>query len=308
MKPRILCAGIATLDYVYQVEEMPTRAEKYRARDFRITTGGTAANAAVAMARLGADVQLFASLGDDPIGDDIAASLRAEGIDCSGLRRASGRASPVSAIIVDRIGERMVVSYADPLLPREVDWLPDRLPEGVGAVLGDTRWQEGSAHLFRLAREAGIPAVLDADREPERVPELLTLATHIAFSMQGLRDITGHSDARRALEAFSLGDEVWLGVTNGGEGLFFWSEGAVHHLPAFEIQPIDTLGAGDVWHGAFAVRIAERASALDAAQFATAAAALKCLHFGGRDGAPRRDEVEEFLRARGFGQRQDHVA
>jgi sulfofructose kinase len=307
MKPRILCAGIATLDYVYQVDEMPTRAEKYRARDFKITTGGTAANAAVAMARLGADVQLFASLGDDAAGNSIVASLRSEGIDCSGLRQVPGRASPVSAIIVDRIGERMVVSYADPLLPRDTEWLPDRLPEGVKAVLGDTRWQEGSAHLFKLAREAGIPAVLDADREPERVPELLTLATHIAFSMQGLRDITGHSDARRALEAFTLDDNVWLGVTNGGEGLFYWSEGAVHHLPAFPIQPVDTLGAGDVWHGAFAVRIAEGASPYEGARFAAAAAALKCQHFGGRDGAPTRPQVLEFLRAHGA-QPQDHVA
>jgi sulfofructose kinase len=307
MKPRILCAGIATLDYVYQVDEMPTRLEKYRARDFRITTGGTAANAAVAMARLGADVQLFASLGDDSIGNGIVEALRSEGIDCSTLRQVPGRASPVSAIIVDRIGERMIVSYADPLLPRDTDWLPDRLPDGVNAVLGDTRWQEGSAHLFKLAREAGIPAVLDADREPERVPELLTLATHIAFSMQGLRDITGHSDARRALEAFTLGDDVWLGVTNGGEGLFYWSGGAVHHLPAFPIQPVDTLGAGDVWHGAFAVRIAEGASPYEAARFATAAAALKCQHFGGRDGAPNRAQVLDFLRAHGE-QPQDHVA
>ncbi len=296
MKSRILCAGIATLDYVYQVEEMPTRAEKYRARNFTVTTGGTAANAAVAIARLGADVALFASLGDDAIGDGIVAALRREGIDCTNLRQVPGRASPVSAIIVDRGGERMIVSYADPLLPRDTDWLPERLPEGVGAVLGDTRWQEGSAHLFRLAREAGIPAVLDADREPERVPELLSLATHIAFSMQGLRDITGHSDARRALESFSPDVGAWLAVTNGGEGLFYWRDGAVHHLPAFPIQPVDTLGAGDVWHGAFTVRIAEGADPDEAARFAAAAAALKCRHFGGRDGAPTRGEVEDFLR------------
>ncbi|WP_349370917.1 PfkB family carbohydrate kinase [Salinarimonas sp.] len=298
MRPRLLTVGIATLDHVYKVAEMPTRAEKYRAQHYTATTGGTAGNAAIAMARLGAEVTLFATLGADPAGDEIVARLAAEGVDCGGLRRVEGRASPISAIVVDGIGERLVISYADPLLPRETDWLPDRLPDGVGAVLGDTRWLDGTAHLFRLARAAGVPAILDADRDPSSAPEVLSLATHIAFSMQGLRDMTGHSDARRALEAYRPAVSSWIAVTNGGEGLFYWSGDRVEHLPAFPVPVVDTLAAGDVWHGAFAVRIAEGADALAAARFASAAAALKCTRFGGRDGAPTRDEVEAFLRER----------
>jgi sulfofructose kinase len=274
---------------------MPARAEKFRAQNLTITTGGTSANAAVAMARLGAHVELFASLGDDAVGRDIVAGLEREGIGCAGVRRIAGRSSPISAIIVDEGGERMIVSYSDPLLPRETDWLPERMPEGVDAVLGDTRWQEGSAHLFRLARAAGIPAVLDADRAPAIVPELLDLATHVAFSMQGLRDMTGEDDARRALEAVAPPGDTWLAVTNGAEGVFYWSGGRVEHRPAFPVKAVDTLGAGDTWHGAFTVRLAEGFDEAEAMRFAGAAAALKCTRFGGRDGAPRREEVEEFL-------------
>lgn len=297
MQPVILAVGIATLDHVFKVADMPTRAEKYRAENLTITTGGTAGNAAIAMTRLGARVCLHASLGDDGIGRDIVSGLLAEGVDCSHVRRIAGRASPISAIIVDGRGERLVVSYSDPLLPRDTDWLPGHLPEGVGAVLGDTRWQEGTAHLFRLARAAGIPAVLDADREPTIVPEILELATHVAFSMQGLRDITGHADARAALEAYTGAADRWVAVTNGGEGLFYRSEGHLVHLPAFDVPVVDTLAAGDVWHGAFAVRLAEGAGEHEAARFASAAAALKCTRFGGRDGAPRRAEVDGFLDA-----------
>ena len=293
--PHILCAGIATLDQIFRLDAMPSRAEKYRATDLAVTGGGTAANAAVAMARLGARVGLFATLGDDPTGHQIRDGLVEEGVDPGGLRLLPGLRSPLSAIIVDSAGERMIISHADPALPRETDWLPDVLPRGVDGVLGDTRWQEGSAHLFRLARAAGRPAVRDGDRAPTIVPELVDLATHVAFSLQGLCDLTGEADAARALRAFGPRPDTWIAVTNGAEGVYWWHDGEIVHQPAFLVPAVDTLGAGDTWHGAFTVRLAEGAGEAEAVRFASAAAALKCTRFGGRDGAPMREEVETFL-------------
>lgn len=291
---RVLCVGIATLDQVFRVGAMPTRAEKYRAQDLVVTGGGTAANGAVAIARLGGAVSLYAVLGDDAVGDEIVAGLERENVDCSAVPRLAGVRSPLSAIMVDQAGERMIVSYADPRLPGPPSWLPDRLPEGVDAVLGDTRWQTGSAHFFRLAREAGVPAVLDADRAPQEVPELLGLATHVAFSMQGLRDLTGLGEPRTALAAFGVSD-AWLGVTDGGEGVYYWRDGAIAHEPAFAVEALDTLGAGDTWHGAFALGLAEGMDEPAAIRFASATAALKCTRFGGREGMPRRADVERCL-------------
>ena len=105
---RILCAGIATLDQIFSLEAMPERSEKYRARDLVVTSGGTAANGAVAIARLGGKACLFGALGDDPRGDEIVAGLTAEGVDCAGVRRVAGRTSPLSAILVDSAGARIV--------------------------------------------------------------------------------------------------------------------------------------------------------------------------------------------------------
>src|SRR3954462_7494421 len=180
---------------------MPARPEKYRARDLVVTSGGTAANGAVAIVRLGGEACLFGALGDDSRGDEIVAGLTAEGADCAGVRRVAGRTSPLSAILVDSAGERIVVAHVDPALPGSTAHLPTRLPTGVDAVLGDTRWQAGSAHFFRLAREAGVPAILDADRAPNERPELLDLATHAAFAAQGLRDLTGLDDPCAGLQA-----------------------------------------------------------------------------------------------------------
>ena len=291
----VLCVGIAALDQVFRVDAMPSRPEKYRSHALHVTGGGTAANAAVAAARLGAMVRFYGVLGDDRTGDEIVAGLVAEHVDCGGIRRVAGRRSPLSAILVDRLGERLIVSYADPELPWSTDHLPEALPAGVDGVLGDTRWQAGSAHFFRLARAAGIPAVLDADRAPRDIPELMELATHVAFSHQGARDLTGEEDPSSALRTIGKRPSTWVAVTHGANGVLHWHGREVAREPAFPVRAVDTLGAGDTWHGAFIVALAEGASEEDAVRFASAAAALKCARFGGRDGAPRRAEVHELL-------------
>jgi sulfofructose kinase len=293
--PTILCVGIAALDQVFRVDVMPSRPEKYRSHALHVTGGGTAANAAVAAARLGAAVTFHGVLGEDRVGDEIVAGLDAEGVDCAKVRRVAGRRSPLSAILVDARGERLIVSYADPELPWSTDHLPKALPPGVNAVLGDTRWQAGSAHFFRLAREAGVPAVLDADRAPKEVPEVIDLATHVAFSHQGARDLTRTEDPASALRAIGTRPSTWVAVTHGADGVFYWRGGEVAHQRAFPVHAVDTLGAGDTWHGAFVVALAEGASEQQAVGFASAAAALKCTKFGGRDGTPRRSEVDAFL-------------
>jgi sulfofructose kinase len=293
---RLLCVGIATLDQVFALDALPQRAEKYRASNLAVTTGGTAANAAVAIARLGGEVSFFGALGDDRIGDEIIDGLQREGIDCAGLRRIAGKRSPLSAILVDRHGERVVISHSDPELPGSTAALPHRLPAGIRAVLGDTRWQAGSAHMFGLARAAGVFAILDGDRAPRERPDLLDLATHVVFSRQGLRDLTGRDEPRAALASLPPAS-AWIGVTNGADGVSYADGGTIHHEPAFLVEAVDTLGAGDTWHGAFALALAEGRAEKDAIRFACAAAAIKCTRFGGRDGAPRRGEVESFLAA-----------
>ena len=291
----VLCVGIATLDQIFRVAEMPARAEKYRAHDLLVTGGGTAANGAVAIARLGGRASMLTMLGDDPVGDAIVAGLEREGVDASAIRRAAGRRSPLSAILVDEAGERMIVSYSDRALPGDPAWLPQSLA-GADAVLGDTRWQEGSARLFAAARAAGVPAILDGDRAPTEVPDLMALATHVALSMQGLRDLTGCDDPRAGLARLGPSRTGWLGVTDGAAGVFFWEDGAIAHEPAFPVAVVDTLGAGDTWHGAFALALAEGRSERDAIRFASAVAAAEAGALDRRGGAPTRAEVEAFLR------------
>jgi sulfofructose kinase len=293
LMPTVFCIGIATLDYVYGVPAMPTRPVKYRAGALEVVGGGIAANASVAVARLGGTAMLATRLGDDLTGDAIRAELAAEHVDLSPSTPVTGRRSPVSAVIVDPAGERMLISYADPAMPADPGWLPAALPARVGAVLGDTRWEEGAARLFALARSAGVPGVLDGDRKP-LLAESLEAPSHIAFSETGLAELTGKGDPEEGLKALSS-RVGWIAVTSGARGVHVLSAGRVTHHPAFPVKAVDTLGAGDTWHGAFAFALADGMDEARAVRFASAAAAIKCTRFGGRKGAPTRAEVETFL-------------
>ncbi|WP_158516195.1 PfkB family carbohydrate kinase [Bosea vaviloviae] len=293
-RPGVFSLGIATLDYVYSVETMPTRGEKYRSRDLAVVGGGCAGNASVAIARLGGRSWLATRLADDLTGDQIVAELRGEGVDTGFSLRAPGLRSPVSAILVDAEGERMVISYSDPAMPMTTDWLPGSLPEGAGAVLADTRWGEGALAVLTLARKAGLPGVLDADRKPPH-PDLVATASHVAFSAQALQELSEEDDPRLGLAKIARDATTWLAVTLGKDGVLFVENGETAHIPAFAVAAVDTLGAGDVWHGAFALALAEGQGERAAIRFASATAAIKCTRFGGRAGAPRREEVERFL-------------
>jgi sulfofructose kinase len=297
--PTVLCVGHAVQDFVFTVSMLPHRGEKYRATSFTSVGGGPAATAAVAVARLGGRALLAARVGADAAADMIVAELRNHGVDCGHVRRFAGCSSSVSAVIVDADGERMIVNNLDPSLPADAAWLPSPATAGAQAVLADTRWPEGALAALQAARSAGLPGVLDADRPIPADGELLRTATHVAFSSDALADYTGIADPPRALAQVAPSLPGWCCVTAGGAGVYAIGNGQARHHRAFDVPVVDTLGAGDVWHGAFALALAEGRGEDAAVRFASAAAALKVQRAGGRAGAPARAEVDAFLAARG---------
>ncbi len=291
--PKLLVVGAAVMDCVYTMDELPAAAEKYRAKSFALRGGGTAATAAVTARRLGLDVALAARVGDDIFGAAIIDELEKEGVDCTLVRKCAGRQSSVSAVMIDRSGERMLVNFKDPGIDSGTDWLPQKLPAEIDGVLGDHHWAAGTEHFFRLAREAGKPAILDADRQTS--PRILASATHIGFSARGLREQSGIENLQEALASRQTQGPGWLAVTDGANGAWFTENGSLAHEPALDVPAVDTNGAGDVWHGALAVALLEGQEPRQAVRFANAAASIKCSRFGGRSAIPARSEVAAFL-------------
>ena len=289
---RVLVAGVAVADFVFQVNEMPSKPEKYRANDAIVAGGGNAANAAVAIARQGGEAMLAARLGDDPVGDLILAGVAGEGVDTSLVRRAPGGASSFSSIYVDAAGERQIMNFRGRGLDQTADWLTGL--HGAGAVLADNRWEPLTVKAMALAKAAGVPGIIDAEAPID--PDALVGASHIAFAMQGL---TAYAPGAAPADALRLARErtgAWVCVTDGPAGAVCFDGVSMEHVPAIPVTAVDTLGAGDIWHGAFALLLAEGATELRAMIHANAAATLKCLSFGGRDGCPDRAATELFLK------------
>ncbi len=307
----VLCGGIAVLDAVFRVAAFPRPDTKTRASAFMLTPGGCAANAAIAIARLGGRSRFAGPLGGpsgaDPTGDRIVAGLADEQVDCADCPRIAGVASSMSAITIDHRGERAIVNYRDDRLASARPQDPAALVASADAVLVDNRYPEFSLPICAAARAREIPVVLDADRPTRATDQLLGAATHVVFSAEGLRATAETDDLPEGLARMAAVLPAFLAVTDGADGVHWRAAGAhaSSRMAAFPVAVVDTLAAGDVFHGAFVLRLAEGADEIAAMRFAAATAAFKCTTFGGIIGAPRRAEVEEFLAMRASGAEGD---
>ncbi|ESY52923.1 MULTISPECIES: sugar kinase [unclassified Mesorhizobium] len=298
---KLLSVGALTLDTILRVETLPTHQGKFIASDGIQIASGMATSAACAARRLGAEVFLWASAGGDAVGDQLLAGIEAEGVDCGFVRRVEGARSALAAILVDAHGERIIVPFYDPKAQADPEAVPIADLSGFDAVLVDVRWPGAAALALTAARDAGCPAILDADTAPLEVLErLLPLASHIVASETAARIICDHAlDPETACADLASRTDAFVAVTGGAAGSWWHdrSAGCVRHIAAPKIKAVDTLAAGDVFHGAFAVALAETMPIEQALRFASAAAALKCQRFGGRLGAPNRDEAMAMVAA-----------
>lgn len=293
---KIACFGITVRDHVFTLPELPSKPGKYHALERLDIGGGVAANAAAAIARLGGDVSLFTALGDDRVGDDLVAELEQAGVDTSSIRRIAGLRSPVSAVMVDSSGERSIVNHTDRRLFIAANGPEPGEMEGADGVLVDVRWPSAATVALGWASDRGLPGVVDFDVSNADATALLRPASHVIFSAQALTALTGVTDTSTALKEVAAESAAWMAVTEGTDGTLWLDGDGLRRSPAFQVDDVvDTTGAGDVFHGVFALLVAERESEESALRHAAAAAALSCTKPGGRSGVPNRAELERFM-------------
>ena len=300
MKP-ILCVGACAWTTIFRVAHLPQDSAKIIPEAAIQIGDGMSASAACAIVKLGGQAEFWARVGDDANGRAAIASLTDAGLDCTQVLYVSGVKGSFCSVVIDGNGERIVIPRHDPALPSDSAWLPlDRIANGeFSAVLTEVRWPEGAAAVMDAARAASVPAVLDAEvGAPDVLDDSARRATHVLYSETGLSAHVGESDVRSQLQrAQAMLPDAFVGVTRGAEG-FFWMErntGHVEHAVGVSVTAVDTLGAGDVFHGAYTLALVEQMSAHEAGRFACVAASLKCEVFGGRIGAPSRAQVSRYL-------------
>jgi sulfofructose kinase len=296
VKP-IICVGHAALDFVYRIEAFPPVPTKVRSLEHIESGGGMAANAAATIARLGAPVELWSRTGADSAGKRIHALLEQEGVDIRYVRTYEGARSSTSAVIVDGKGERLIIGERDHAMSMDASWLPLERIAGAAAVMSDLRWVEGTRAAFDAAREAGVPTLLDADLGGGCfLEEFLCLADYAIFSGPAFDGFGGGDDVERLARVLALGVKH-AGVTRGADG-YTWATGGGQsgHQPAFATEIVDTTGAGDAFHGAFAWALAGGHAPADCARIAAAVSALKCRRLGARSGLATLEELNLFLK------------
>ncbi|MBR9872922.1 MAG: ribokinase [Vibrionaceae bacterium] len=291
----IACVGITVLDRIQRVDNLPTIGGKYVAKDYFEVGGGPAATAAVAVAKLGHKVDFIGRVGQDSVAQTMLTELKEYGVNVENTICVEGASSAFSAVLVDDEGERMIINYQDQTLSRNPEPLEKIDFSPYKTILTDVRWPEGAKYALEQAKEYNIPSVLDADIAPDPIDDLVKLADHVAFSEPGLKKFTGCTDVIEGLKLAQKQTDAKVYVTVGSKGCY-WLEGKdICHEPVVQIDVVDTTGAGDVFHGALAVAVAESKQSRESIVFSNTVAALKCTKKGGREGIPTRLEVDQIL-------------
>ncbi len=294
--------GQCSYDYVALVDEFLKPDEKYEATDMYEQAGGPVATALMTLSVLGWKTRFHGVTGTDPAGELIEQALCARGVDVHTVRREG--ASQTALIIVEpESGHRTIVwkrPGGKPLQPGE---LGEGFLDGAFLLHLDGLMPEASLYAARLARERGVPVVLDAGRMREGMIELASLSNHVVASERFAVDVGlgGALDSSESFQRVARGKfDASFTVTLGSRGSYSLINDEVIYQPAFEVEAVDTTGAGDVFHAGYIHGVLSEWDIGRTLQFAAALAAMKCEKNGNSvepdTGLSLAETVESFMK------------
>jgi len=296
---RVAGLGQCSLDHLFFIDSFPQPDTKKEVIDWITAGGGPVATALVSLSRLGIDCSFYGITGDDEAGRKISDSLKAEGVDISGLSVRPKSCSQVAFIAVEKGSGRRTIFWkrpsAAPLSPGE---LPDTFLDNTDFLLIDGLMTGASFHAVRKARERNVPVMLDAGRVREGMIELARICDYVVASEEFGRQLTGDGnafDAEAAVRHMGSFGAMVSTLTLGDRGSITIAGNEMFRTPAFRVEVVDTTGAGDVFHGGYIYGLLNKWKIKEVVRFASAFAALKCMQPGGRAGIPTLRETEAFL-------------
>lgn len=288
---KIGVVGSINMDMTVKAERIPLKGETLKGWDLKYIPGGKGANQAVAMAKLGAEVEMFGCIGDDAAGASLLKNLQDTGVETKCIKTVTGVPTGLAMITVgdndntiivvagtnDHVNIDYVNEVKDSLLECEIVMLQHEIP------------QETVEYVIALCAENGVKVVLNpgpARPVKQEILEKVTYLTpneHEAVILFG-RDISFEEMMKRYPEK--------LVITQGSRGVSTClKNGQVILVPARKANVVDTTGAGDTLNGAFTVAVTEGKEIPEALAFANTAAGLSTEKFGAQGGMPTREEV-----------------
>lgn len=289
--------GLCALDYINILEKYPASGEKIDVLAADIQGGGPVPTALCTIAKLGGRTSFIGKCGNDDEGKKIVDGLKNFGVETDRMVISSGERSAKAFIWVDkRNGQRTVVldrTGITDLKPEEID---GQLISSCNYLLIDGRETEAALKAAAIASANGAQVVLDAGSNRSRLNDILAITDHLVGSESFARALfSDMAPSEAAVELYKKGKHKAVVITMGERGVFGVSREGQYTQHAFNVEVVDTTGAGDVFHGAYIYALSQGYDLRHRLQFASAAAALKCRHAGGRAGIPTVEEINRFL-------------
>jgi len=273
-----LFVGLTTLDLIYLADHPPGSNEKLVARDYMVAAGGPATNAAIAFAHLGNSATVISSVGCHPMTQLVLADLQQWGVEVKDLTPEKTEPPPVSSIVVTAAtGERAVISINAVKTLIEGDRVSPDVLQGVAVLLIDGHQMAVGRTLTQRAKKVGIPVVIDGGSWKLGFETVLPFADYVIASAN-FHPPNCQSQQETIAYLQSLGVSH-IAITQGEKPIEYCDRDGWGHISVPTIQPIDTLGAGDFFHGAFCHFILQTDFVNALAQSAQIAA--KSCHFFG---------------------------
>ncbi len=288
----VLGLGAVAVDDVIGVEHYPPVDTKEAIRSHERFGGGLAGTALVTASRLGCRAAYCGALGEDDLSLFTLKEFEREGVDCAWIARIPG-ARPIHSIVI-----RTLFFDLAGLQPPPEQLLTADLVGRSRVIFIDHTLPAAAMAAARLARQAGIPVVADLERgRDEALHDLLPWIDHLVIGIEMGKQLTGESDPQGIVSRLLEQGLPVVVVTKGDQGCWYGSSPTeVYHQPALPVAVVDTLGCGDVFHGAYAAGLARGLEATLIVRTATTAAGMKATRSGGRAGIPTWDAVQAHLK------------
>jgi len=291
----VVGVGLNATDTVVQIGEFPSSGAKIEYTDERVMPGGQVATTVVACQAWGSSTRYIGKLGDDEAARLHEDAFAEAGVDAK-LIKVPDAPSPRSLILVDRHGERTVLCRRDErviLQPNELqrEWVT------TARILHVDGHDTAAATLAATwAREAGIPVVADLDETYPGVEDLIRKIDYLIVSRDFPLRLVRDADLKRALKSMQLRYGCSLtAATLGPGGVLAWDGKAFHYRPAYNVNVVDTTGAGDIFHAGFIHGLLQDWTLDRRLDFACAAAAINCMADGARGGIRPIEEIEALM-------------
>jgi len=295
--PLVAGIGHANVDFLGIVPRYPEVDSKTELLEVSIQGGGPAATALAAARALGCAARFATKLADDDFGRFILRGLRDVDVDCDHVITAPGHLSPFSFIAIGDDNAKRTVFYTHgdvgPIAPEELDL--GAFLAGAAGLLVDGHQPAVQIAAAEVGRDKDIPVILDAGSLREGMGELVALSDVLIASERFVSEVAPRGEVEDSLvELQEMGPKGVI-ITLGEAGSVGLYGDKLVRQQAYEVNAVDTTGAGDVYHGAFTAGFVRGHAFEQCMQLASAAAALKCRALGGRAGIPDLDEVLAFL-------------